>query len=245
MKLRILILALLTALPAHAQLLQQVIANSGTTTVGGHTFSAPSQRAASTGGAAGTTKTVAFASNPTTGHLVAVMITLETGGGGGGITLSSVVDGASNSYTLTSAFIGTFGHCYGAYLLSAPANANKTLTATFSSSVPVNAVDLFAVDVAYTGAGNAVFDQFQGASPTGSAVTSPTLTSTVANEFLYSSIDASTSLSATSTPWTSGGANNANNNGDAYVNSSGGGNVAVNYTVTGTGTSDVIAIGFR
>jgi hypothetical protein len=245
MKLLLAIITLFTALPAHAQLVQEIIANSGTTTVGGHTFSAPSQRVGTRGSVGGTTQTMAFASNPTTGHLVVVLVTLETGGGGGGIALNSVVDGNSNSYTVTSAFIGTFGKCYGAYLVSAPANANKTLTLTFSGSVTINLVDMFAVDVAYTGAGNAVFDQFQGASPTGSAVTSPTLTSTVVNEFLYSAIDASTSLSATSTPWTSGGANNANNNGDAYVNNSAGGNVAVNYTVTGTGTSDVIAIGFK
>ena len=72
----------------------------------------------------------AFANNPTAGNLVVLAI-LYYKTGGTGTTITSVVDGNSNAYTIPagspSAYNTNAGQIHIAYLLVAPANADKTI----------------------------------------------------------------------------------------------------------------------
>jgi hypothetical protein len=223
---------------SNAQILQQVVGTTPAPSGGGTgiTFNAPSQSIGTAIGGS-TTPSAAFASNPTTGDLVVVhAILLDSSN----TTLTSLTDGASNSYTcqatLTFTYVATSG--WACYLLSAPSNANKTLTFTFPNSVTAGFLLVSAVDLSYSG-GSITFDQDVEASSivAGSLVNTPSITPSVSGEFLYALAEITFSFGTftAGTPWTinQGGMGNSQRGTDEYDLSSTSSPTAVSWTVPG------------
>jgi hypothetical protein len=188
-------------------------------------------------------------SAPTTGNLVCVVITAQ-----GSITLNSVKDNASpnNSYTITpnspsSANDGTAGSCWLAYLLSAPSNANPTITATFSAN-SVGTLDIWAEEFSVTG-GSQTFDKdVIGSGTSGTTINTPSITPTNANSLLFSGASVENQISApaagaTLGVWTgsAGGISASGNQAEYDLSASGA--TAVQYTQS-SGHWDAMVMSF-
>lgn len=139
----------------------------------------------SNAGATATTVSVVLPVNPVTGDLVVLSMQCT-----GAISAVTFVDSASNSYTQPAGvpFAGVSPKpIYVAYFLSAPANANKTIVASWTTSSFCqlyadqfhSTVTPVAYDKSSTGAGTA---------SGGGAVATPSLTPTNASELLYSAM---------------------------------------------------------
>src|SRR6266581_1172642 len=94
-------------------------------------FSQIQGASAPSGGSTSTTITVTLTTNPVTGNLVCVGLAL-----GGAVTSLTIKDANNNSYTISPnspAIEAGSNRVYLAYLLSAPANASKTITAAWTT----------------------------------------------------------------------------------------------------------------
>jgi hypothetical protein len=195
-----------------------------------------------------TTLNVVLGGAPTLGNLVCVTFSP------GGSTISSLAikDSNNNSYAISgnspSTFISGAGQIYMAYLLSAPANASATITATWTT---VTSAAMWADEFHYTG-GTCSFDIDIAASTASSAVTinTPSITPAGAGELLYSGAAAGGTISApvaggssTNGIWT--GSDGAIAAGDMaeYILSSASGATAVNYTQS-SGAWSAMAMAF-
>lgn len=134
---------------------------------------------------AATTLSVVLGANPTKGNTVCVALLVGNSDPGSPIT---VADSNGNAYTLTPhspqarANVNT-AYVVLAYLINAPANASKTITATWVTN---ESAIVWADEFSCAGA-TAVFDKDIGANPTTNTtiLNSPTITPTNPNELLY------------------------------------------------------------
>jgi hypothetical protein len=184
----------------------------------------------------GTTATVVIPQNPRPGDLVCVGIM-----GGHGLTLGTVKDSNNNSYTITpnspsSAHDATAGSIWLAYLLSAPANATGTITATFSAGT-ISTADMWA-DEFYMGSGaSAVFDKDAvGSGSTGPTINTPSITPTQTGELLFAHANCDAHVTAINGSWIQGDGTLQSPafDGAAYILSSSSGATALNFTENGS-----------
>ena len=184
---------------------------------------------------------------PGNGHLVCygIIITYT----GGSITSLSITDGNNNSYAvtpnspapLTTQGGGTTGATYLAYLLPAPANADATITATWTGTTGTSGVQVFADEFSFTG--HCIFDVDAEATSTvaSTTITTPSITPTYgAGELLYSVAGSTGSITApaagaTRGIWTGCGGGISNGDDAEYVLSSAAGASAVNYLQSSNG----------
>lgn len=171
-----------------------------------------------------------MAANPTAGDLVCIAILPQQN------TLLSltVKDGNNNSYQVTPnspASQSGAGWVYLAYLLTAPANANKTITCSWTHGVTLQ---IFADE--FTPSGPVVFDKdIAGVGTTGTTVNSPSINPAYAGSLLYSAAITVNSMSSANSPWTASTAVSSTDFSNGFAASydlSASANTAVNYTQT-------------
>jgi hypothetical protein len=164
--------------------------------------------ASGTANGASTSVSAVLTNNPALGDLVIVSFFWFNGANGNPASLT-VADSASNSYTKSTnspaqAGGSAAGHAYVFYLLSAPSNATKTITATYTDPGSGGATEILADDFTVT-AGTVSFDQdIAGSGGTGTTINTPTVAiSSSGLEFCYGV--PSGSVSSVNTPFTQGG----------------------------------------
>lgn len=204
-----------------------------------------------TGSGAGNTATITLGAAPTQGNLVCFGIVI-TAGTTAIPTISGLVieDSNGNVYTVTpqspSAEItqtgntfptSTTGATYAAYLLSAPANASATITATWTvtgGGGGMQSTQIFADEFSYTG-GSAVFDTSVAATNVAGAttVTTPSITPTHAGSLIYNTTGSCNTITAVGGTWVAGGGGAQNGDESAYVLSQTGA-LAADYTQSGS-----------
>ncbi len=150
-----------------------------------------------------------FASNPAPGDLVVVSSIWWDGLADAG-TLNSVTDGNSNAYTVSNAvdldWEAAAGTTRIAYLLSAPANANKTITFNYATTNGAgNLLVIFCDDFKITG-GTAALDSIATSSgSSGASVVSPTIGVSYPNDLIYGMAATSYAVTSLSGGWSYGG----------------------------------------
>jgi hypothetical protein len=186
--------------------------------------------------------TVTLANNPGTGHTV-ILGVLDAGSASSNTTTTfTAKDGNNNAYTVTPnspshALVANAGEAGIAYLLSAPSNANQTITVTWAVTIgnPTLYIDEF------TDSNNCsrAFDtDAVGSSSSGlSSITIPSITPAQANELFYSLGTPQLTISSVNSPWV--GTISAHQDGSGYVlNRST--VLAVNMTMSGASDFDSI-----
>jgi hypothetical protein len=198
------------------------------------------------GGSYSSSITVTLTNNPTTGNLVVVAWL-----GGSSPTSLTVKDANNNVYTVTPQSLTdtTVGYLALAYLLSAPSNANKAITISFTGTVFCAAwADEFSVS-----GGTAAFDLGATGHATNSGTTfnGVSITPSASGELLYALGSPNNALSnptagATQGVWTGSGGGPDTGQTDAdteYDLSSASGSTAVNFTDTVSGDTCSAIIG--
>jgi hypothetical protein len=160
-----------------------------------------------TGTGGTTTITATLGSNPATGNLVAIALATYNNGNNTAPTVT-VADANSNHYTVTAASPGgnvtTYnGFLYIAYLLSAPANASKTITATMSSTDGGYAA-LF-VDEFHPNCSASLDSGTASGTGTAGPATSPTVSVSGTSDLLYAIVTTTNQTASTGSPWTAAG----------------------------------------
>ena len=161
----------------------------------------------------------------------------------------AIADSNSNSYTKSAHSPAKTngagaGMEYLFYILSAAANASKTITATFSSYGASGAAAIFCDDITVTG-GTVSLDSDTPGSGSGTAVSSPTVTVNGTGDFLYSGAAIAHEITSANLPWTLGGdgVDSVTFSASEY-DLSASANTAVNYTQNQTGLWDAMAASF-
>jgi hypothetical protein len=191
-----------------------------------------------------TTVSVSLGNNPATGDVVCVGLFFY---GSSAPSSVSIKDANSNAYTITPHSPATYsngkGWIYAAYLLSAPSNASKSITATWTNG---EYAEIYAEEFSVSG-GTQGFDTDVAQSNTTNSSTTislPSITPSSSGELLYSTMGiASTSVTAptagaTLGGWTgaAGGISGTYTGVDSeYITNSGSSATAVDYTVSATG----------
>lgn len=179
----------------------------------------------------GNTVSTTLAALPKQGNLVLCGIEIFDGSVVASIT--SIKDENNNNYTVTPGSPSALndansGQSFQAYLLSAPANAGKTITVVFSVSGSGNTPILWVSEFSYQG--TAVFDTDAKANGTSTNPRLPTIGSQ-ADELLYFNTSYSGTPNPVNSPWTLGTAVSGELSG--YIISSSGANIAVSYQASG------------
>lgn len=191
----------------------------------------------------GTTLEVSLhaSAHPALGDCVCVAVQFSNGSGGGGASIVSVEDDNGNAYTVTPASptnYTAFGQLFLAYLLSAPANAHRTITVTFSGAITSARVwaDQFTPEVPL-----AFGDEAEIAQTTiGNPITSPTVPVPAPNALLYAACLTDGAITGANSPWSvSGGGINGGHTAIYHLGASA--NTAVDYGHSGS--FPVIGIG--
>jgi hypothetical protein len=143
---------------------------------------------------------VSFTNNPAPGDVVCVEVETFLASG---ITLTSVKDGNNNSFIISPnspTSQATVGSLWLAYLI-APSNANKTITASFSTPT-VGGCAITADDFSVSGGSGAFDKDGQSSSATGATpYITPSLTPAGSSELFYACADGNSFAFATSSPW--------------------------------------------
>jgi hypothetical protein len=194
-----------------------------------------------------TSLTINLPNNPTLGDLVVAGFTWANGAGTAPST-PTVVDSNSNAYTLStkspsSTQAAAAGFDYVFYLLSAPANASKTLKATYQDTGggAVHAAILQADDFNVTGS-ISFFADAVGSGTTGGTINTPTISSNSAGDLLYCHATPANSISSVNSPWTQG-VIDGDGQASGYILSASTGGTALNMTQV-SGAWDSIALAF-
>jgi hypothetical protein len=162
----------------------------------------------------------------------------------------TVKDGNSNSYTVTpdspSTYEGTAGQVWLFYLLSAPANASATITASWTTSV---SCAIFASEFSYSGTASYDIDAAAYTGTAGTTINTPSITGAGSGELLYSAAAAGGNVSAptagnTLGGWTGAGINATSGDAAEYILSSSGSSTAVDYTQS-SGTWSAMAMAIK
>lgn len=185
-----------------------------------------------------TTLALTLGSNPTAGNIVCVGFCP-----GAAVTAFTCKDSNNNSYTVTpnspSTNISGAGQVWLAYLLSAPANATKSLTLAWTTTAGVAAW----ADEFHVSGGTAAFDKdiAAGTSTAGTTINTPSISPTGAGELLFAAASAGGSISAPASGATLGvwtGSGGAITTGDmAEYDLSAGSATAVQFTQSSGGWS--------
>ena len=194
-------------------------------------------------GQAGGTTNVVLGSNPTFQNLVCVAVTSAAGG----ITNCTVADAAGNNYTKTPNSPSTNGltSVWLFYLLLAPSNANKTITAT---PTPGGTINVYAEEFG-VGGQFANFDVDDADASTGANISSPIYIPNQSSELVFSGAQtASPSISAptgggTLGAWTGADGNNGLRASSAEYDLTVTSSQAVQYT-NASGVWAAMAMGF-
>ena len=156
---------------------------------------------ADNGTASSATDTVVLPLNPTAGNTV--LVGFIANNGGTTPVLVSVKDANNNSYTVAPHSPSTYdsgaGNAYCAYLLSAPANADKTITVTMDA---VNVVIATWVAEFHLASGSASFDNDAIGSGTGTAVGAPTIPVAQSDDLLFGVVAYASSILTADSPFT-------------------------------------------
>lgn len=188
-----------------------------------------------------------FTNNPATGSVVCVGIAWFDGVHTSPGTVT-VVDGNSNSYTLTThspsnTLATTAGTITLAYLI-APANAHKTITVTIPVLQPGGSFSVSADEFTVSG-GTAAFDSdIAGTGGPGTTLNTPTVTVSGSGELVYS-MGAADNFPVTSVNgvWTQVYASGGNGEAVGYILSRTS-NVALNMTMGGSSSWDSMGMSF-
>lgn len=193
-------------------------------------------------GSATTTVAVTLGSLPIVGNLICVVVQADT--------YVSLKDENNNSYTITpnspsNANAGPSGIEWAAYLI-APANAGQVLTWTGSGTL--GSAGIFADEFTFEVGFNAVLDvDAAGTGTIGTAVNTPSITPAGAGELLYGGAAVESFITAANSPWTgaSTGLGGAIGTYAEYILSSASGATALNFTQSGSGHWDSMAMAFK
>jgi hypothetical protein len=190
-------------------------------------FSHAQATATNVANGASTTLTVTLTNNPGLGDLVCVGFTWFDGSAGLPASLT-VQDSNGNVYVPTPnspTGFNAMAQNYIFYLLDAPANASKTITATYTDPGAGGATIMDVDDFALS-AGKALLDTDSTGSGTGTtAINSPTVVRNGNSELLFSYYVSEFGVTSVNAPWTQG-AIDADGNATGYILSSSA-NVAV------------------
>jgi hypothetical protein len=193
-----------------------------------------------------TSQAVVLTNNPAAGDLVIVGFTWANGAGSTPTT-PTLVDSASNSYTLTTnspstAQGATAGFDYIFYLLSAPANATKTLTATYqdTGAGAVHAAILTADDFTVSGGTVTFNNDAAGSGTTGTTINTPSITANAAGDLEYAHASSANAISSVDSPWTQG-AIDTDGQASGYILSASGSSTAIAMTQTSGAWSSMAA----
>jgi hypothetical protein len=162
-------------------------------------------------GVTSTIATVVLDANPTPGNLVCVVLGFEANGVTPvQVSLTSIKDSNNNSYTPSTSSPkngdtnAAAGSCIAAYLLKAPANATKTITATYTvANGTLYFYDgaIWADEFSYTG--TASFDKdATGTANSGAGINTPAITPTNSGELVYVGCSAPAGITAVGVGWT-------------------------------------------
>lgn len=196
-------------------------------------------------GASSTTVQVVLPNNPTAGNVVCLGIGFV--GAGGTTTISSAKDTNNNNYQVTphspSSFQSGCGQSFCAYLLSAPANADKTITVTFAASASFSTC--YAAE--YTQSlGTAVFDNDAANNGTGTAVNTPVVPVAGSDDLLFAHTNVFNLVTSANSPWTQHPSGIDGTTGwDAEYLLGGTANQAVAYTQSPSGTWSGVGMSFK
>jgi hypothetical protein len=173
--------------------------------------------------------------NPAAGNLVVAIFCCSTG-----IT-ATVKDGNNNSYTATTKtpFTGNSNEVGMFYLLSAPANASKTITASFSPNV---SADFFVAEFS-PGGQSAAFENDATATSAGTAnIALPTYTTLNNGDLMVAGCTVSGTLTGAGAPWTgwAGGVPTFGNYAEFFIQTTAGAQ-AVAYTNANTAFAGIVA----
>lgn len=215
---RAVILLLLSAIPC----LGQTYPSPGPGTVGDHSggtcgsgpnWSHTQATAVATTLSTVTSLSVVLTNNPGTGHTVYIGVSDAAAAS----RTFTVKDGNNNAYTVTASSpsnvnFSTAGEAGIAYLLSAPANASKTITVTWSAAI--TAASVYADEFTDSNNCSRSFDVDAVAHGSGT-VNAPSITPVQANELFYSVGTGSANITAVNAPWT--GTISANGDATGYA----------------------------
>jgi len=173
-------------------------------------FAHPQATAKNTANGASTTLTATLANNPAAGDLVCVGFLWFNGTGGTPASLT-IVDSNGNAYTKSPHSPSgvnalNVGQAYTFYLNNAPANASKSIIATYTDPGAGGAVELIVDDFPVSG-GTSAFDMDVAGNSTvaGTTINTPTVTRTGTGELLYCYASPQSAVTSVDSPWTQGG----------------------------------------
>jgi hypothetical protein len=202
---RALVLLLLSALPCLAQTYPSpgpgtVNNHSGGTCGSGPSWSHTQATAVATGGAV-TSLNVVLTNNPATGHTVYIGVVDAASVS----RTFTVKDANNNAYTVTpsspnNSRLANAGEVGIAYLLSAPANASKTITVTWSG-VLIGA-NVYADEFTDANSCTRSFDTDAVANAGIGSPNAPSITPGQANELFYSVVSGQDNMTVVNAPWT-------------------------------------------
>jgi hypothetical protein len=180
----------------------------------------------------GLTMSGSLTAAPTPGNIVCVGIKYQPSTSQA--TFPTVKDGNNNSYTVIqdsgSVDWANSGYAYLAYLLSAPANAHATITATFPANVTFGSIRAEEFSCSAPGC---TFDKYGvgGTVSGGGNVVTPSVTPTNTGSLLYCFACPSGTISSANPPWTQDAAGIDGQGADGeYILSSSAGATAANFT---------------
>jgi hypothetical protein len=183
--------------------------------------------------------------NPASGDVVCVGVAWGDGSTTNLPASISVQDANGNAYTKSTNSPdnnnANTGVVYNFYLANAPANASKTITATFSNPGAGGFAEITADDFAVSG-GTASFDADAKGSGTGTTANTPTITQVGAGELFFFYMTTQNGTSSVNAPWTQG-AITAFSDATGYLLSSSG-NQAIAATIT-SGLWDAVGMSFK
>jgi hypothetical protein len=156
-------------------------------------------------GVAQTTAVCTLTNNPAQNDLVVCAVIWWNGTNNGTPASMTVSDGSGNTFTKSpnSPVYANVSPVYLFYLANAPANANKTITATFTSTSGADGI----VCDDFTVSGNPVSLDADnaGGGASGATVNTPTITVSGSGELLYAAANPGGALSTAGGSWTLGG----------------------------------------
>lgn len=194
-----------------------------------------------------TTVSKAFANNPTPGNLVvAIFLFLDFLNSSAGTV--AIKDGNNNSFTITpnspsSARSTVDGLVYFAYLI-APANAEKTITCTYTNT-SVYGASLWVQEYGVSGGTPSFSSDVAGTGSSGTAINTPTVTAAGADTLMIAAAVNDHAVSSVDSPWTqvAAGAGNQFSEGVGYILSTSS-NTAVAMTENISGGWDSLGAAF-
>lgn len=193
-----------------------------------------------------TNTSVRYSTTPAHGHLLTFWMFVLSSDGVTPITNLQIKDAHNNAFTLTPVSAAnsggngsaSVGQVFAGYILSAPSNMAKLISATWTGNSQSYWTTLYIEDFSYTG--TAAFDKeaFYASvnySVTGTAINQPSIMPSAAGELLYAGAQGTSAMVSVNSPWTISGGGYSTYDTDAntgYILSSSSSPTAVDFTQT-------------